>query len=98
METCESSDGALEDIPPHHSPGKGNEKGCKRDGHKGNECVDEAGCADGLMTATGAIGIRDSSKRTADSAGLNEGGESAHRSEKVRRAGECVGFHCRGRV
>ena len=43
--------------------------------------------------ATGATGIGDSSKRTADSAGLNEGGERAHRSDKVRHVGQYAGFH-----
>jgi len=42
-------------------------------------------------TTTGATDIRDSSKRTADSAGLNEGGEGVHRLEKARRAGQCAG-------
>ncbi len=50
------------------------------------------------VTAKGATDIRDSYKRTADSTGLNEGGESTHRSEKVRCVGEYVGFYCRGRV
>ena len=40
------------------------------------------------MTATGPTGIRDSSKRTADGAGLNEGGKGVHRLEKARRAGQ----------
>ena len=40
---------------------------------------EEARCFDGIVTATG---LRDFSKRTADNAGSNEGGESAHRSEK----------------
>lgn len=34
------------------------------------------------VTAIGATNIRNSSKRPADSAGLNEGGESTHRSER----------------
>jgi len=42
------------------------------------------------VTAIGATDIRDSSKRTADSAGLNEGGEDEHRLEKARRAGQCT--------
>ena len=50
------------------------------------------------VTTIGAIDIRDSSKRTADSAGLNESGESTHRLEKIRCAGECVGLHCHKRV
>ena len=43
------------------------------------------------MTATGPTGVRDSSKRTADGAGLNEGGKGVHRLEKARRAGQCTG-------
>jgi len=49
-------------------------------------------------TTTGATDIRDSSKRTADSAGLNEGGEGVHRLEKARRAGQWAGPSSRGRV
>ncbi len=64
IQTCESSDGALKDITPHHSLGEGEEKGGKRDGHKGEERKDGAGCANGLMTATGATGIEDSFTRT----------------------------------
>lgn len=43
------------------------------------------------VKAMGATDIRDSSKRTADTAGLNEGGECVHRLEKARRAGQCAG-------
>lgn len=39
------------------------------------------------VTATGATNVRDSSKRTADCAGLNKGGEGVHRLEKARRTG-----------
>jgi len=39
------------------------------------------------MTATGATGIRDSSKRIADSTGLNEGRKGGYRLKKARRAG-----------
>ncbi len=42
-------------------------------------------------TTTGATDIRDSSKRKPGSAGLDEGGESGHRLEKVRRAGQYAG-------
>ena len=49
-------------------------------------------------TTTGATDIRDSSKRKAGSAGLDEGGESGHRLEKVRRAGQCAGPSPCGRV
>jgi len=49
-------------------------------------------------TTTGATDIRDSSKRRAGIAGLDEGGESGHRLEKVRRAGQCAGPIPCGRV
>jgi len=94
IQTCGSSDDAHKGTEPHHTAG-----GRKKKGHKGEEWEDEeARCPNGFVTARGATGLRDSSKRTADNAGLNEGGESAHRSEKVRCAGECVGLHRRGRV
>jgi len=51
-----------------------------------------------LVTAISATEIQDSSKRTADSAGLNEGGEGGHRLEKARRAGQCAGPSRCGRV
>ncbi len=35
--------------------------------------------------ATGAISIREFSKRIVDTIDLNEGGERAYRSEKIRR-------------
>ncbi|KAL2049462.1 hypothetical protein ABVK25_010257 [Lepraria finkii] len=47
----------------------------KDDGHKRNKD----------RTATGAIGIQDPSKRTADDAGLNEGGKGVPGLGKVRR-------------
>ena len=50
------------------------------------------------MTAMSATDIRDSSKRTADSAGLNEGREGGHRLEKAWRAGQCAGSRRYGRV
>ena len=43
------------------------------------------------VTATGVTNIRDSSKRTADNAGLNEDGEGIHRLEKARRTGQFAG-------
>ena len=93
IQTCGSSGGAHKGTEPHHTAGGGEKKG-----HKGEEWEDEARCPDGFVTARGATGLRDSFKRTADNAGLNEGGESAHRSEKVRCAGECVGLRCSGHV
>ncbi len=42
------------------------------------------------VIAMDATDIRGSSKRTADSAGLNKGGEGVHRLEKARRAGQCA--------
>ncbi len=99
IQTFGSSDGVHNCTEPHRAAGEGKKKGDRGVGHKGEEGGDEeAKCPDELITATGATGLRDSSKRTADNAGLNEDGESAHRSEKVRCAGECVGLHCRGRV
>ena len=59
----------------------------KTDGHNGDEREDGAMCAAELIIVTGATGTEDSSKRRADNAGLSESGESAHRSEKVRRIG-----------
>lgn len=59
----------------------------KTDGHNGDEREDGARCAAELIIVTGATGTEDSSKRTADNAGLSESGESADRSEKVRRKG-----------
>lgn len=52
-------------------------------------------CPDKFIMVTG---LRDFFKRTVDNGGLNEGGDSAHRPEKVRCAGECVGLHRCGRV
>lgn len=49
------------------------------------------------MTTTGATDIR-GSKRIADSAGLNEGGKSVHRSEKAQRTGQYTGINCREHV
>ena len=95
IQTFGASDGIHKGTEPHHAAGEGKKKGGKGVGHKGEEWEDEARCPNEFVTATG---LRDFSKRTADNAGLNEGGESAHRSEKVRYAGECVGLRCSGRV
>ena len=46
-------------------------------------------------TAMDATDIRRSSKRTADSAGLDEGGEGVQRLEKARRAGQYAGISSR---
>ena len=43
------------------------------------------------VTAMDATDIQGSSKRTADTAGLNEDGEVVHRLEKARRPGQCAG-------
>lgn len=59
----------------------------KTDGHNGDKREDGARCAAELIIVTGAIGTKDSSKRTVDNVGLSESGESAHRSEKV----QCIG-------
>ncbi len=94
IQTCESSDDAHKDTEPHHTIDGGEKKG-----HKGEEWEDEeARCLDEFVTTRGATGLQDSSKRTTNNAGLNEGGESAHRSKKIRCANECVGLHRRGRV
>jgi len=76
----ESSDGALKDIESDYS-GKGKEKADK--GYRNTRDEDKRRRDN---TATDVAGIRDSSKRTADRAGLNEGSES-HRSEKAQCAG-----------
>ena len=44
------------------------------------------------VTATSATNLRDSFKRTADSAILNEGGKGAHILQKARRAGQFAGL------
>jgi len=95
IQTFESSDDIHKGTEPHHAADEGKKKGAKGVGHKGEEWEDEARCLDEFVTTTG---LRDFSKRTVDNAGLNEGGESAHRSEKVRYASECVGLRCSGRV
>lgn len=69
-----SSDGALKDIEPDHS----DERKEKADEGYGDKSHRE-------KIATGAVGIRDSSKRTAGRAGLNKGGECMHRLERARR-------------
>lgn len=95
-QSCGLSDSAHKDIKPHHAAGERKEKGDNTHRHKGDEWEDkEAGCTNGSITATG---IRDSSKRTADSAGLNKGGERAYRSEKIQRIGKCAGLHYRKRI
>ena len=43
------------------------------------------------LTDTGSTNIRDSLKRTADSAGLDEGEKGGHRSKKTQREGQCAG-------
>ena len=42
------------------------------------------------MTGTGAADTRDSFKRTADIAGLNEGGDGENRLKKTQREGQCA--------
>lgn len=81
----QSSDGALKVIEPFYS-GEGKEKVDKEQEDNGN-C--DRRHED--KTATGAAGIRDSSERTADRAGLKEAGEDVHGLEKARRAGESAG-------
>lgn len=81
----ESSDSALKDVGPG-PPGEGKEKVDIDNGHTGDKDK-----RDGDGMATGATGIGDSSKRTADKAGLNEAGEGVPRSKKVRRTGQSAG-------
>ena len=50
------------------------------------------GTADEPTTATDAIGIQDSSKRTVGTTYCNEGGESGYRSKVAQLAGRCAGF------
>jgi len=88
----ESSGGALKDIElgPSGESGAGKEKTDTGDGRNGDGHNGDRNKRDRDRTATrdtGAIGIRDSFKRTADNAGLNKRGAGAPRSEKVRRTG-----------
>ena len=69
-----SSYGALKDIERDHS----DERKQKADEGYGDKSHRE-------KIATGAVGIWDSSKRTAGRAGLNKGGECMHRLERARR-------------
>jgi len=66
-------------MEPYYAAGNGKEKGDKIDRHK------EDKWEDGLIMATGAISIREFSKRIVDTIDLNEGSERAYRSEKIRR-------------
>jgi len=94
IQTCESSDDAHKGTKPHHTADGG-----KKKGHKGEKWEDEeARCSNEFVTIRGATGLRDSSKRTTNNADLNEDGESAHRSKKVRCASECVDLHRYERV
>ncbi len=77
-----SSYGAYKDIRAGHSDEE-REKADIGNGH--NRDGDQQ---DEDPTAACAIGIRDSSKRTADNAGLNEGAEGVSRSDIVRRTGQ----------
>lgn len=81
----DSRDSVLKDIGLRPS-GEGKKKADTDDGHNG-----DGHKRDGDRMATGATGIQDFSKRTADNAGLNEGGEDVPRSEKIRRTGSSTG-------
>ncbi len=86
------------DIEGNHGRG-GDEEDDIFSSLQGKEKEEQGAWApDESMTAAGAADIRDSFKRTADSADLDEGGKDAHRLEKARRAGECVGPNHRDRV
>ncbi len=94
IQICGVSDRAHKGNKPRYAASKGKEKG-----YRGEEWEDKATrCSAKYATTAGAVGLRDSSKRTADDAGLNDGDESAHRREKVQCASGCVNLHCRGRV
>lgn len=85
---AESSDGALKEIGPRPSD-EGKENADTGDGHNGDgDGRDRDRTAKGAM---GVTGVRDSSKRTADNAGLSEGSEGVPRSEKVPRTGQSAG-------
>jgi hypothetical protein len=92
----ESSGDVLKDIGPGPS-GKsceGKERveigdGRNGNGHNGDKRDGDQANTDAIRD-TGAIGVRDSSKRPADNAGLNEGAESVPRPEKVRRRDQSV--------
>lgn len=99
IQTFGSSDDVHKGTESHREADAGKKKEYKANGHKGEKCEDkEARRPDKFVTPTGVTGLRDFFKRTADNAGLNEGGDSAHRLEKVRCAGECADLHCHGRV
>lgn len=83
-----SSYGAYKDIRAGHSDEE-REKANIGNGH--NRDGDQQ---DEDPTAACAIGIRDSSKRTADSAGLNKRGQAVFRLEKVQRTGQSAGLSC----
>ena len=90
----ESSDATLQDTGPNPSS-EGKEMADIDGGHNPDGDGDKQ---DGERTATGASGVRDSSKRAADTAGLNEGGDGIPRSEKVRRTGQSARLLAVGRV
>ena len=70
-------DDAHKDTKAYHTPSEGKRKRDKRDCHKEDEWeIEEAGLSYESITTTGAIDIRGFSKRPADSAELNESGES----------------------
>lgn len=85
-------DDAHKDTKAYHTPSEGKGKRDIRGCHKEDEWeIEEPGFPYGFMTTTGAS----FSKRTIDSAGLNEIGKSVHRSQKARRTGRCADIKCR---
>ncbi len=98
----ESSDSALKDIEPHNSrerKEKGDKgDGGKRDGHKGDGDKEDGREDQEVGTAVGATGLRDSSKRTADNAGLNKGSNGWHSSKEAEGIGQCAGLYRLGYV
>jgi len=69
-------DNAHKDTEVYHTPSEGKGKRDKRGCHEEDEWeIEEPGFPYGSMTTTGATDIRGFSKRTADSAGLNDSGK-----------------------
>ncbi len=92
-------DDAHKDTKIYHTPSEGKGKRDKRGCHEEDRWeIEEPRFPYESMTTTGATNIRGFSKRTADSARLNENGKSVHRSEKAWRTGRCADINGRERV
>lgn len=84
IQIFELSDDALK-TKRHSSVHDSSENGGKGNGNNDDGLEDnETRLADDSMTVTGSTDIRNSTKRTVDAAGLNEGDECQHRSKKVQ--------------